>query len=720
MPRIQVKAMTYRCKFSSYLSSIQFIADTMLTNSHRHTNRLINETSPYLIQHAHNPVNWLPWSEESLQLAREQNKLVLVSIGYSACHWCHVMEHESFEDESVANIMNECFVCIKVDREERPDVDHVYMSAVQMMIGSGGWPLNCFTLPDGRPFYGGTYFPKNTWLNILQSLAKVFQNDAQKIYVSAEEATSILKRNELVEIEEDASKFSSETLRQCVANWSKLFDRAEGGSMRAPKFPLPNNYQFLLRYCQLVKHTDNVDAEDLLSHINLTLTKLAFGGIYDHIGGGFSRYSTDAKWKVPHFEKMLYDNAQLVSLYADAFRVTKNSLYQSVVCETLEFVRRELTCPEGGFYAALDADSEGEEGKFYVWTIAELQTILAGDYDLFAEYYNVNSIGYWEHGNYIPLRKSSDEEVAVKFNVSIDELQQKISKCKSDLLAARGQRVRPGLDYKVLVSWNALMISAYCDAYLVFGESQFLDAAISCVNNILLYARRVDGGLLHVLPSEVSGDGLPAQKINGFLEDYSMFICALISMYRATSEEKWLQLARELCDYTIEHFHDSGSNMFYFTSDLDAALITRTVEFQDNVMPSSNSAMAHGLFTLGHIFEKEEYSSMSRSMLALVQDNIAAYGSGYSNWARLLAKFVYPFFEIAIVGADAESIHREFSQHFLTNAIFLRSKTASELPLLKNKYVHGKTLIYVCVNKSCGLPVESVAEALVQMEYGSV
>ncbi|HEY4798563.1 MAG TPA: thioredoxin domain-containing protein, partial [Bacteroidia bacterium] len=618
-----------------------------------------------------------------------------------ACHWCHVMEHESFEDEEVAQAMNENFVCIKVDREERPDVDGVYMTAVQIMTGSGGWPLNCFTLPDGRPVYGGTYFPKSKWMEVLGTLANYFKNEPGKVLEYAEELTSAVKTSELIPPYTEKKEFSEEVLKACYENWQKRFDNNEGGPSRVPKFPLPNNYQFLLRYSQ---HLNDWEKNNLLKHVNLTLTKMAFGGIYDQIGGGFARYSTDGYWKVPHFEKMLYDNAQLVSLYSEAYQLTKNDLYKEIVYETLAFIKRELTSPEGAFYSALDADSEGEEGKYYVWNKEELRNILGESFNLFADYFNVNEIGYWEDENHILLRKKQDKEIAKKFSFSDEELKKKISELKKIALTEREKRIRPGLDNKILTSWNSMMIKGYCDAYSAFHEKEFLDSALKNADYILKNHSREDGGLFH------------AKGVNGFLEDYCFAIEAFIRLYQNTFDEMWLRKAKALADYCLKHFYDESSGMFFFTSDLDSQLITRKMEVQDNVIPSSNSSMAKSLFCLGKYFDAEDYLKTTEKMLKQVQENIPVYGTAYSNWAMLMLHFLFPFHEIAIVGNSVDEKRKSLAEHFIPNAIFVGSKNKSELPLLQDKFVDGKTLIYICKNKTCKLPTENISEAVQQLK----
>ena len=686
---------------------------------HLFTNSLINETSPYLLQHAHNPVNWLAWNDAALGKAKQENKLILISVGYSACHWCHVMEHESFEDEAVAKIMNDYFVCIKVDREERPDIDQVYMMAVQLMTGQGGWPLNCFALPDGRPIYGGTYFPKSNWINILLNLVDLQKHEPEKIEEYANQLTKGIKLAELVKVNTSKNEFEEKLIHTCYNNWKERFDETDGGPNKAPKFPLPNNYQFLLRYAHspLRIYPEHLTKErgardEAIKHIELTLTKMAYGGIYDQIGGGFSRYSVDHYWKVPHFEKMLYDNAQLVSLYCEAYSVTKNPLYKQIVYETLAFVERELTSPEGGFYSALDADSEGVEGKYYVWTKEELQFHLKENYNVFADYFNINERGLWEHDNYILLRHDDDTAIADKNKITVYELNNRIEKMKKQLLAVREKRIKPGLDNKILTSWNALMAKGFIDAYITFNEQHFLDVAIKNINFLFKYSLDSTHKLTHLAVSSplYFGEGLGLRS--GFLEDYSFFIEALIALYQASFQESYLHQANELMNYCIQHFQDKETSMFFFTSDLDKALITRKMELSDNVIPASNSSIAKNLFYLGHYFEKSEYISLSKNMLNNMLSEIESYGAGYSNWAMLYLHFIQPFSEIAIVGKDVDEIKKELNKYFLPNVIFVGSKDERELPLLKNRFKKDETFIYVCSNNTCKAPVKTVEEAL--------
>lgn len=670
--------------------------------SHQYTNALINETSPYLLQHAHNPVNWYAWNSETLEKAKKEDKLLLISIGYSACHWCHVMEHESFENEEVAKIMNQYFICIKVDREERPDIDQIYMNAVQLMNGQGGWPLNCFALPNGKPFYGGTYFQTNQWKHILQAIAREYEANPQKVIEYADELTKGIKESELLPKITHSNPFTMGVIEVAVQRVKTQFDFEEGGTNRSPKFPLPNNYEFLLDY---YFHTKS---NDILTFVDLTLTKMAYGGIYDQIGGGFARYSTDSYWKVPHFEKMLYDNAQLVSLYSKAYQLTKNKLYKHVVYQTLEFIEREMTTKNGAFYSALDADSEGEEGKFYVWTKEELQTLLKEDYPLIETYYNINNIGKWE-GNYILLRKESDKDVSKQFDISEKELTTKINSINHLLLEDRSKRIRPGLDDKTLTSWNALMLKGYVDAYNTFGEKDFLTVAIKNAAFIANTQIRKDGGINHNYKNGVS-------NLNGYLEDYCFTIEAFIALYEATFDEKWLVLSKQLMDYTIVHFYDDETGFFFFTSDEAKGLIARKMELSDNVIPASNSSIAKGLFLLGLYFENEDYTKKSTQMLKNIENEIPKYVSGYSNWASLLLNQIKPFYEIVISGENSLEKRNEFYHQYLPNKIIIGSIKKSNLPLLQEKQPNGKTMIYVCYNKTCQKPVETVEEALKQIK----
>ncbi len=655
----------------------------------KHSNALVNETSPYLLQHAHNPVNWMPWGEEALEKAKKENKLVIISIGYSACHWCHVMERESFEDSAAAALMNEHYISIKIDREERPDVDQIYMTAVQLMTGRGGWPLNIVALPDGRPVWGGTYFPKDNWMKALQGIYEVNRDEPEKMLEYAEKLTAGVVQSELVVLNNEAPNFNKEQAQEIIANWSKSFDIENGGPNRAPKFPLPNNYDYLLHYGHLKND------KPVLNHVKLTLKKMAFGGIYDQIGGGFSRYSTDEIWKVPHFEKMLYDNAQLVSLYSKAYQKFKNPLYKEVVYETLEWLNREMTGPDGEFYSALDADSEGEEGKFYVWKKEELQNLIPlEDWDSFSTYYHIDRIGLWEDGNYILMRKDGGNSTP----------NEKVKSWKKLLLKERGKRIRPGLDDKSLTSWNALMITGLVDAHAAFSDSEFIKIAEKNAKWLKKYQLQQDGSLLH---SYKKGES----KIGGLIEDYSLSIQAFLKLFEATGKEEYLLNAKKWMVYCQENFKDEESKMFYTRNLKSTQLIAKSLETADNVIPAANSIMAMNLFLLSHYLDKPEYSDQAQTMMNHVTEKMSSYGENYSNWAQLHLHLSHPFYEIAISGKEAKPKFLDFNSNFHPNVLWIFNEKQSSIPLLENRFVKGETRIYVCENKVCQLPLQEVAKA---------
>jgi len=668
----------------------------------KHPNRLIHESSPYLLQHAYNPVDWHPWNEETLEVARSLNKMMLISIGYSACHWCHVMEHESFEDDDIAAIMNENFICVKIDREERPDVDQVYMDAVQLMTGSGGWPLNVFTLPDGKPFFGGTYFRKNQWNDLINNIALLFETRQEDLRAQAEDLTREVIRRDQLYPEQTDDELSRDDIISMVSQLGKRFDDVNGGDVGSPKFPMPNNYRFLLNYYH------NTGEAGILDHITLTLRKLSFGGIYDQIGGGFARYSVDDDWKVPHFEKMLYDNAQLLALYSEAFQVTGEALFKDTVRETFNFITREMTHPDGGFYSTLDADSEGIEGKYYTWSIEELDNILGENAKHIKKYYEAENLGMWEDNRSILLRTGTVAEYARKTGINKVVFKKLINEAKKSLLAVRNKRIRPGLDDKILTSWNALMIRGLTKAYKAFGVSKYMEHALSCYNFLDHELTREDGGLFHTWK-----DSKPA--INGFLEDYCHFIDALTELYQVTFDEVYLQKATLLLDYTIRNFSNEKGDLFHFTSVNDKQLIARKTEVHDNVIPSGNSTMAMVLYKMGHMTDNGTYLERSEQMLNTIKKDMIKYPSAYSNWGILGMKRVWPHYNIAISGNEFAEKAQEMNKIYSPNKLLVGSESESELPLLQGRYSESKTLIYVCSGKSCELPVKSVKEAIIIM-----
>jgi uncharacterized protein YyaL (SSP411 family) len=564
------------------------------------------------------------------------------------------------------------------------------MTAVQLMTGQGGWPLNVVTLPDGRPVWGGTYFPKENWLNALNGIYEIYRDEPEKVLEYAEKLTEGVIQSELVTVNPNKAEFDKEECDVILSNWQSQFDAEKGGPNRAPKFPIPNNYQYLLQYAHLS------GSKIALEHVERTLTQMAYGGIYDQIGGGFARYSTDELWKVPHFEKMLYDNAQLVSLYSEAYQKFNNPLYKQTVIQTLEWIERELTGPDGEFYSALDADSDGEEGKFYVWKKEELQAIIPeADWASFQSYYHVNTKGFWEHRNYILLR--DDDSPAIE--------RKKVEEWNALLMKERDKRVRPGLDDKSLTSWNAMMITAYLDAYVVFEKEEYLKAAEKNAKWLLKNQWIKDGQLLH---SYKKGES----KIDGLLEDYAFSIQAFMKLFEVTTEEEYLNYAQTLMEKCQTDFLDTNSQLFFTRSLNGKQLIAKSLETTDNVIPASNSVMANNLFLLSHYLDKPKYKEQAKIMLNQVKDRMIQYGESYNNWAQLTLKLTYPYYEVAIAGKEAQEKYLTLKKEYIPNALWINTQKESDLPLLENRYSKGQTLIYVCQNKVCQLPVQNESEAL--------
>ena len=661
-------------------------------------NKLHSETSPYLRQHQFNPVEWYPWGEAALQKAQAENKLLIVSIGYSACHWCHVMERESFEDESVAQLMNDHFVSVKVDREERPDIDQIYMVAVQLMTGQGGWPLNCVCLPDGRPIYGGTYFPPTQWKEFLEQLVVIWNENPALAHEYAERLTAGVRQSEQLPLVPVPETYSSDDLKRIVAPWKQRFDVRDGGHTGAPKFPLPNNWLFLLRYGVLM------DDPEVVDHVHFTLRKIASGGIYDHVGGGFARYSVDSRWHIPHFEKMLYDNAQLVSLYTEAWQHRPTPQYQRVVTETLEWVQREMTSPDNGFYCALDADSEGVEGKFYTFRKEELERVLGEDAELFIRYFGATAEGNWEeeHTNVLNIDIEADQ-MAEDAGFSKEQWESILADAKRKLLDYRSHRVRPGLDDKLLTAWNAMMLKGFVDAYRVFGEPSYLAVALANAAFIKSRLYTPDGGLWRQPPANGKG-------IAGFLDDYAFTIEAYIALYEATFDEQWLGEARRLAERVLADFYDDEAATFYYTSVHAETLIARKTETMDNVISSSTSTMSRQLRWLGLAFDETRYTAIADQQLANVVPHIAAYGGAYANWATLLLDEVHGNLQVVVTGPGWPEWRQELDRHYVPSKMVLGG-TKGALPLLTGR-IGDITRAYVCRNKTCGLPINQADELL--------
>lgn len=675
-------------------------------------NRLQHESSPYLLQHAHNPVDWFPWSDEAFQRARAENKPVLVSIGYSTCHWCHVMERESFEHETVAAFMNQHFINIKVDREERPDIDQIYMEVCQAITGSGGWPLNCFLLPDARPFYAGTYFPprsfqnRPSWVELLQRIHHMYESDYATLEKQAGKLMDVLQQSERAVIKEDAIGQPSEdvltrdTLDEIYQRMQADFDTDDGGFGGAPKFPLSMSLRWLLEYHY---HTGTAAA---LEHLDFSLQKMIRGGIYDQIGGGFSRYATDKAWLIPHFEKMLYDNALLLSLLADRYQLSPDEQYRQTIEQTIEWVEREMQDPDQGFYAALDADSEGEEGKFYVWHKKEIDQLLGDESTLFNFFYGVTEGGNWE-GKTILWQPHEPKEAATEFNVSEKELHEKLEKGRKKLLHARSRRVRPGLDDKQLLSWNALMITAYAKCAQALHRTDYLDRANQKMTFLLNNLQRKDGTFAHSWKN-----GPSAQE--AFLDDYAALIEALLTLFEATQEKAYIRKAADLMDEVRGYFLDEDTGMFYFTSIRQSDTVVRKKDLYDSAVPSGNSTMCLNLWQLSRFLDRTDFREQAYTMLVQMREALVRFPTSFARWARCFTALTFPGPEVAIIGASWPSKVQELQKEYWPNRLVMASDAPDEsFPFLAGRQAADhKTLIYVCENYSCRLPVQSVPEAL--------
>ena len=686
---------------------------------HEFTNHLIHESSPYLLQHAHNPVDWYPWGELAFAKARAENKPVLLSIGYSACHWCHVMAHESFEDEEIARLMNENFVNIKVDREERPDLDQIYMNAVQMMTHHGGWPMTVFLTPAGVPFYGGTYYPPQDRYNmpgfprVLISVAEAYRDRPQDI---AETGTSLL--NELRRLSQSTGSdhaIEKELLDAAYAGAIRNYDAINGGFGGAPKFPPAMMLEFLLR---TYHRTGNKDALDIVSH---TCRKMAQGGIYDQLGGGFHRYSTDARWLVPHFEKMLYDNALLSRLYLHHFQVTRDEASRQTAEGVLDYILREMTDAGGGFYSTQDADSEGHEGKFFVWDLDEIRTALGEPAaTMFCDYYNITEGGNFE-GKNIPNVTRTLEDVAVANNVSVEELHDSLSRSQRTLFELRERRVKPDRDEKIITAWNGLMLASFAEAGVILQRPDYTAAARRNAEFVLSKLRR-DGLLLRTFKNDVA-------KFNAYLEDYAFFAEGLVTLFETTGESRWLEEALALADRMIEEFWDEENGGFFFTGKSHEELIVRSKDYFDNATPSGNSVAAGLLLRLAVLTGNDRYRSPAVAVFQEVGDSARRYSSGFGYLLSAIDFLLSSPKEVAIVGRDAGDVQpllAEAWRKYLPNKVvalgFVEEIEAApgilaRLPLLQNRpLVNGQATAYVCEHYTCKEPVTDPAALAAQLE----
>ena len=646
----------------------------------------------------------MPWSSDVFSLAQAQHKLIIISIGYSACHWCHVMERESFENQDVADIMNAHFISIKVDREERPDVDQLYMESVQLMTGQGGWPLNVICLPDGRPIFGGTYFPFQKWKDTLGNIVRLWKEEPQTCIQYGEQLMAAMHQHAQVNQEVSQSAFTKSDLEDLVDQILGKADRKLGGMNGAPKFPMPVIQRFLLRYGWISGN------DDALQWVHHTLQCMASGGIYDHIGGGFARYATDAFWKVPHFEKMLYDNGQLIRLYAEAYRTEPNELYRKVVYETVEWMQRELMHPAGACFAALDADTDGEEGRFYVWTPDEFQQILGADASIAIDFYGLETIGFWENGKSIPLVATSIRALAEKYDYSPEGMAEKIVEIRNTLLHARKKRTQPGLDDKILLGWNALMVSGLAQASIAFGE-----------NDLLLLAERNYRFLMQQFKGD-NGKWYRTWKsgtamVSAFLEDMALLLDACLELYQVTWNENYLEDAQNILHYIQKQHYNTSSGIYTFSPSWGEKLVATTLEFSDNVIPSANGVMAHNLFLMGRLMGKPEWLQQSERLLAQVDSKIQSYGAYASNWALLHTYRHFGFHELTVVGPNAIQAKTELQDRFLPNILIAGTVYPNDrISLFAHRWIPEKTGFFLCENGSCQKPVFSLDEALNQLE----
>jgi uncharacterized protein YyaL (SSP411 family) len=682
-----------------------------MPDTNQSPNRLLKETSPYLQQHAHNPVDWYPWGPEALELARKLDRPIFLSIGYSACHWCHVMEHESFEDPDTAKLLNENFVNIKVDREERPDLDQIYMTAVQALTGQGGWPMSVWLTPNLEPFYGGTYFPPDdrygrpSFKRVLHALSEAWRSRREEIGKTAGQIASHIR--EAVGLPASQGRLAPDLLHTAASFLERIFDQTYGGFGQAPKFPHPIDLRVLLR---VWKRFHN---EDALRMARLTLDQMARGGIYDHLGGGFHRYSTDARWLVPHFEKMLYDNALLSIANLEAYQASEDHFYREVAEQTLHYVLREMTSPEGPFYSTQDADSEGVEGKFFVWSADEIENLLGTEAaNIFTYVYDVTKRGNWE-GHNILYRTKTDEQDARMLGIPIAALQESLAASRAKLFAARENRVKPGRDEKVLTSWNGLMIEAFAVAAQVCGHPEYERTAVAAANFILANMRSDQGRLFR------SWKAGSEPKLNGYQEDYAFLINGLITLYEAAFEERWLAEAVSLADSMIEEFWDEAQGGFYFTGVHHEQLLSRTKDWLDSSTPSGNSVAVLALLRLGKYLDRKDYWDKAAKTLELVSGAMNSSPMATGQMVLALDFYLGPVDEFAVLGQSPDTMHRAldlirlpFRPNKVVAARLPNKERAAEvtIPLLESKNAGGAVTTYICRDYTCKAPIQGIEQ----------
>lgn len=673
---------------------------TSYSYSQINQNNLSLESSAYLLQHAKNPINWQRWDKKLYNTNNTDNKLLVVSIGYSSCHWCHVMEKETFEDSGVASFMNEKFISIKVDREENPEIDNIYMTATQMMTGRGGWPLNVVCLPDGRPVYGGTYHTKEQWLEVLGKIQKVYENDKKQLYGIAEKVEKGIQEVNRFEYTEEEADFKPQLLQNEMKIWTSQWDMINGGEKQNQKFITPTKFNYILQYQHLNEDTK------IKAYLKNTLENIANSGIVDHLEGGFYRYTVDPEWKIPHFEKMLYDNAQLLSLYANAYKEFKTPLFKSTVYKTFDFLQKRMENTEGGYFSAIDADNEQGEGRYYMFTIDEIKKAAGQDLSMILDYYRIELDKPIENSFY-HLRKTNDFNTFLKkYSITNDQLVEKQKIWESQFEELKEKREFPLTDKKIITSWNAQMVSGLLNSFEAFGDKQFLNQAQRTFT--FLRENLISGAeLMHTFQANKA-------KMDANLEDYAFMIRAALGLYQNTGNVDYLEQADELTENAIKNFETTKNPFFTYTK--NPVMFSEIISVNDNVIPSANAIMAENLWTLGHLLEKKQYSTKSKKMLDVMTSYFnEGRGSDYSQWAQLITKEAFSYKEVVIVGPEAQNTNREIQQNYLPNVLFQISDKPSELPLLKDRFFKKETLIYVCEDKVCLRPSETVVDALKQI-----
>ncbi|MFN5376202.1 MAG: thioredoxin domain-containing protein [Chitinophagaceae bacterium] len=680
----------------------------------KHTNQLIHESSPYLLQHAHNPVDWLPWGNDALARAKNEDKPILVSIGYAACHWCHVMERESFEDEVTANFMNQHFICIKIDREERPDLDHFFMDALQAISGNGGWPLNMFLTSDAKPFYGGTYFPpervhnRPSWKEVLSQIHQAFQSRRKEIEEQAENLLSYLsKSNQATGFENtiytDTSLFSMDQCQKAFETIMGISDKVHGGFGKAPKFPQTFTIQYLLRYYHFTGD------KDAIQQAELSLKSMMRGGIYDQIGGGFCRYSTDATWLAPHFEKMTYDNALLLVCLSEAYQLNKDPEYKKVAVQTIDFMKREMMSADFGIYAALDADSEGEEGKYYTWAKKEFEEVLKDDAAVMANWFDITEEGNWEGVN-IPRTNEDIEDWAQGQGLDIKTADKKIQNSINLLLAERQKRIRPGTDDKIILGWNALFNHALVKAALAFEEPQWLEIAEQNMKFLLkVFQGTEEYQWLHTYKNGIA-------RYSAFLDDLSYLVQALITLYEPTGNLLYLEKARTILRYIQTNYIDENGTFFYYTPSFQKDVLVRKKDIYDGAMPSSNALMAWNLYKAGTLLGEDGWKRQSAQMLLTVREGVIKYPNSFGVWANLMLEMTQGTHEILVLGPEAHEKGTKLLTHYIPNkVVMLGTEIDDQYPLMQQKSLTADTLFYVCRDYTCQLPQKDPHEVLLKV-----